>query len=148
MNLGPPIDDAERLIRGPAYGNTLSTLNSENGMSWPSFRNDVSRRSATAGMVNPPFRISWMQAFGGRVSSATATGDRLFISEVDAHTVHAMDIVTGKYVWSYQAGGRVDSPPTLAGGYVVFGARDGIVYCVRATDGTTGWRDAIGICGA
>ena len=41
---------------------------------------------------------------------------------------------------SKTAGGRVDTPPTFYKGLVLFGARDGWVYCLRASDGKLAWR--------
>ena len=35
---------------------------------------------------------------------------------------------------------RVDSPPKVRRGFVVFGSRDGWVYCLRAEDGKLIWR--------
>jgi outer membrane protein assembly factor BamB len=37
-------------------------------------------------------------------------------------------------------GGRVDSPPTVWKGRVLFGSADGYVYCLRASDGVLAWR--------
>ena len=62
------------------------------------------------------------------------------MAAVDAHTVHALDADTGKAAWSYTAGGRVDSPPTIYRGRVLFGSADGWVYCLRAGDGRLAWR--------
>ena len=42
--------------------------------------------------------------------------------------------------WNFTTGGRVDSPPTVDKGRVVFGSADGCVYCLRATDGALAWR--------
>ncbi len=42
--------------------------------------------------------------------------------------------------WRFQAGGRVDGPPTVVEDMVLFGARDGFVYCLRAADGALRWR--------
>ena len=47
---------------------------------------------------------------------------------------------SGKVLWSYTAGGRVDSPPTIYHGRVLFGSADGWVYCLRAADGRLVWR--------
>jgi hypothetical protein len=43
-------------------------------------------------------------------------------------------------VWSYTAGGRIDSPPTIHPGLALFGSRDGCVTCLRAGDGRLVWR--------
>ena len=65
---------------------------------------------------------------------------RLLVCSVDAQAVHCRDAVTGKALWRFAAGGRVDSPPTMWDGLCVFGCGDGSVYCLRATDGAMAWR--------
>jgi outer membrane protein assembly factor BamB len=56
------------------------------------------------------------------------------------HTVHALSADTGKKLWSFTVGGRVDSPPTLYGGRAYFGSTDGYLYCLNASDGSLVWR--------
>ena len=55
--------------------------------------------------------------------------------------VHALDADTGKTVWTYAAGGRVDSPPTVRDGFVYFGSAaesdlDSTLILVRRGDST------------
>ncbi|GAG88400.1 unnamed protein product, partial [marine sediment metagenome] len=52
----------------------------------------------------------------------------------------ALDAKDGKTLWSYTAGGKVDSPPTIHRGRVLFGSADGWTYCLRAADGVLAWR--------
>ncbi|MEE9602815.1 MAG: PQQ-binding-like beta-propeller repeat protein, partial [Thermoguttaceae bacterium] len=59
---------------------------------------------------------------------------------IDAHTIHALDMTDGAPLWSYTAGGRIDSPPTIHDSLVLFGSTDGWVYCLRAADGALVWR--------
>ena len=47
---------------------------------------------------------------------------------------------TQSRAWSVTADGRVDSPPSIWQGHVLFGCRDGYVYCLRAGDGKLVWR--------
>ena len=54
--------------------------------------------------------------------------------------VHALDAKTGSTIWTYTAGGRVDSPPTIYKGLAIFGCADGYVYAVAASDGQLAWR--------
>ncbi len=50
------------------------------------------------------------------------------------------DAATGKLLWKFIAGGRVDSSPTYHAGLLLFGANDGCVYCLNAHDGALVWR--------
>jgi hypothetical protein len=59
---------------------------------------------------------------------------------VDGHAVCAIRVADGKTVWRFCAEGRVDSPPTYYQGLLLFGSRDGSVYCLRAADGALAWR--------
>ncbi len=64
----------------------------------------------------------------------------MYVAACDSHSVFALDAKTGKRHWRFVAGGRIDSPPTIFGGLVLFGSADGRVYCVRASDGALVWR--------
>jgi outer membrane protein assembly factor BamB len=84
--------------------------------------------------------VAWRTALGGKLSSPVVAGGTLLVASVDTHTVHALDAASGEQQWSYTAGGRVDSPPTVDRGRVLFGSADGYVYCLRAADGQLIWR--------
>ncbi len=64
----------------------------------------------------------------------------MYVAGQDCHTVYALDAASGKTLWQYVAGGCVDSPPTIDGGRLLFGAGDGAVTCLRAEDGALAWR--------
>jgi hypothetical protein len=65
---------------------------------------------------------------------------KLLVASIDTHTVHALDANSGEQLWSYSVGGRVDSPPTIYNGMVLFGSADGWVYCLRLSHGGLIWR--------
>jgi hypothetical protein len=67
-------------------------------------------------------------------------GGKVFVADKDTHTVHALDAGTGKEAWTFTAGARVDSPPTIYDDRVLFGCRDGFVYCLNASTGALIWR--------
>ena len=48
----------------------------------------------------------------------------MIVSQIDANRVVALDTKDGTERWSTTTGGRVDSPPTVHGGLVLFGAAD------------------------
>jgi len=139
----PAADDAgPRLVKGPAYGQPTGKPKAlvRNASDWPTYRGDSARSGATAARVSPRLRPAWTAPVGGRLSGLTVANGKVFVAEVDRHTVHALVADTGKPAWSYTAGGRVDSPPTVHEGLALFGAADGWVTCLRATDGAVVWR--------
>jgi len=133
---------AQRLQKGPAYDEVrTSSLVLSPSSDWPTFRHDAARSGGTKVAVPAAgLRRSWETELGGKLSSPVVAEGKLFVASVDTHTVHALDAGTGKPVWSYTAGGRVDSPPTIWQGRALFGSADGYVYCLRASDGQLAWR--------
>ncbi|MBM4050938.1 MAG: hypothetical protein FJ279_38065, partial [Planctomycetes bacterium] len=133
--------DADRLERGVAYGQVQNPKSKiQNGEDWPTYRHDMARSGSTKTSVPASLKLAWQTPLGGKLSALTAADGKLFVASVDAHTVHALDANTGKAAWSFTAGGRVDSPPTVWQGRVLFGSTDGHVYCLRAADGALVWR--------
>ncbi|MGD2175526.1 MAG: PQQ-binding-like beta-propeller repeat protein, partial [Candidatus Brocadiaceae bacterium] len=132
------VPDEGRLERGPAYGEPLSAAASQDD--WPTYRHDASRSGYTTASVPVDLKRAWQTGLGGRLSSPVIAGGTLVVASVDTHTVHALDATSGKALWSYMAGARVDSPPTIYRGRVLFGSADGWVYCLRASDGELAWR--------
>jgi outer membrane protein assembly factor BamB len=143
-----PLPDDQRLQRGPAWKQTTD-LKSEiqnptskiaNPDDWPTFRHDPARHGSTASAVEPQVALKWQTKLGGRLTAPVAAGGRVYVALPDAHTVVALDAKTGETVWKFIAGGRIDSPPTIHDGLVLFGCADGRVYCLRDGDGELVWR--------
>ncbi|MBC8874726.1 MAG: PQQ-binding-like beta-propeller repeat protein [Planctomycetes bacterium] len=136
-----PATPTDRLQKGPAYdqiGNRKSQI--ANPADWPTFRGD-NRRSGCARTALPAnLKQAWQAEFGGRISQTTVAGGKVFVCAIDQHTIHALDAKTGGTAWTYTAGGRVDSPPTIYKGLAIFGCADGHVYAVAASDGRLAWR--------
>ena len=131
-----------RLERGPAYSGipNAKPQNAEGTADWPTYRGGNARNGLAACSVPARLKPGWRTAIGGRLSSVTVADGKLFVAAVDRHAVHALSAATGRRVWQYTAGGRVDSPPTVWRGRVLFGSADGWVYCLRAADGELAWR--------
>ncbi len=133
--------DAARLERGPAFGQEIRTPQfASRKEDWPTYRADAARSGAAKTAVPTDLAQAWEAKLGGRLSSPVVAEGKVFVASVDTHTVHAFDESSGKPLWSYTAGGRVDSPPTIYEGRVLFGSADGWVYCLRAADGQMIWR--------
>ncbi len=132
-----------RLQKGPAYGQTPDTDQQSPSMNpahWPTYRHDPTRSGATGASIDAELQEAWEVELGGRLTQPVVAEGRMYVADVDRHTIHALDANTGKRLWSHIAGGRVDSPPTCDCGRLLFGAADGYVTCLRAADGAVVWR--------
>ncbi|MBD3359076.1 MAG: PQQ-binding-like beta-propeller repeat protein, partial [Chitinivibrionales bacterium] len=77
----------------------------------------------------------------GRLTPPVIADSMLFFASFNEHTVYAFDALKdGTPKWSYTAGGRIDSPPTIYRGLCIFGCRDGYIYALRADNGQLVWR--------
>ncbi len=136
------VPNEQRLQRGPAYGKTVDqrvTGQGEEG-AWPTYRHDTERSGFVPSDMSPSLKQAWRTDIGGRLTSLVSAQGKVFVASIDSHTVHAIDAASGKKLWSFTAGARVDSPPTVHRNLVIFGSRDGWVYCLRAQDGRLVWR--------
>lgn len=129
-----------RHVKGSDFGKVPTSTASTATDQWPTFRHDVARSGRTDHSVSPNIKPAWTADIGGKLSSVVIADGRLFVSQIDAHTVHSLNSRTGEKEWSYTAGGRVDSPPAIYQGAAIFGSRDGWVYCVNAETGTLAWK--------
>ena len=136
----------EEVQKGPAYGAVPHSVPRRRGIrtphseDWPTFRHDAQRSAFTPSAVPADLKQAWQADLGGRLSTLVSADGKVFVCRPDAHEVIALDAESGKVLWRFTAGGRVDSPPTIAQGIAVFGSRDGHVYALRADDGRLIWR--------
>jgi outer membrane protein assembly factor BamB len=135
------IKDGARLIRGPKYGH-FNELPSriDNSHDWPMYRHDARRSGGIATGVPDRLKQQWKVALSAPITPPVVAGNTLLVAEKDTHTVQALDAQTGRKLWRYTAGARIDSPPTIYGPLVLFGSADGWAYCLDVSDGTEIWR--------
>jgi len=130
----------ERLEHGPAYGESRKQKAESRKEDWPTYRGDVVRSGFTSVAVPASLAERWQAKLGGKLTAPVIADGKVFVAATETHEVCALDAAGGKESWRFTAGGRVDSPPTVYEGCVLFGCADGWVYCLRATDGALVWR--------
>ena len=135
----PEIADEDRLEKGPAYGAAVSGK-SLSDSDWPTYRGDAARSGRAATELPSKLTVNWQVDLAAPLTSPVSAEGLVLVATVDDHTVHALDAETGEARWSFTAGGRIDSPPTIWQGRALFGSADGYVYCVALNDGTLCWR--------
>jgi outer membrane protein assembly factor BamB len=131
------------LDQGPVYEQVRrpqAAGNRQRADEWPTYRNDPTRCGSATAKIGLPLEPVWKTEVGGRLSAPVVAEGLVVACSIDAHRVIALDAHDGTARWSFIAGGRVDSPPTVYRGLVLFGSADGWVYCLRASDGQLAWR--------
>jgi len=136
-----PVETRAQLEKGSAYGQ-VSTPGAQAPASddWPTYRHDAGRSGVTQARAPGELKRRWETKLSTRPSAPVIAAGKVFVADVDAHAVCALDASDGHVVWSYTTGSRVDSPPTYYKGLLLFGSSDGWVYCLRASDGALAWR--------
>jgi len=137
----PKQPEHEKLERGYAYRSATRNLKSRYSQSdWPTYRHDA-QRSGRAGCELPVnLKPLWELKLDGQITQPVVADGRLLVAGEDAHTVWCLDANSGRLLWDYTTGARIDSSPTLYSGLALFGSTDGWVYCLRAKDGQLAWR--------
>ena len=132
------VDRTSRVTKGPAYGSTPS--DSSTAADWSAYRNGSDRSGWTGTPVTGKLRPIWKIKLPSLPTASTVVGDLVYVAARDSHTLYALSRKTGATLWTYTAGGRIDSPPTFHRGLLLFGSRDGWVHSVRAADGVLSWK--------
>ncbi|MCB1226797.1 MAG: PQQ-binding-like beta-propeller repeat protein [Verrucomicrobiales bacterium] len=135
----PAVPDEQRLVKGPAYDQPVTETETTRE-DWPTYRGNNARSGSNGSELTGSLDTAWQVDLGGPLSTTTSADGKVFVSKIDAHTLLALDLKTGRTLWQYTAGGRIDSPPTYWKGRVLFGCRDGWAYCLRASDGALIWK--------
>ncbi|HUT11409.1 MAG TPA: PQQ-binding-like beta-propeller repeat protein [Thermoguttaceae bacterium] len=132
------IDPRDGLLKGPAYGTAPAI--STTAADWPVYRNDVARSGRASTPVDGELAHQWETTLPSRPTAPTIVGDLVYVAARDSHVLYALSRRTGKTVWTFTAGGRIDSPPSFHQGLLLLGCRDGWVYALRADNGQLAWR--------
>lgn len=107
---------------------------------WPMFRRDITRSGSSRCEISGLLQQTWQTKLGSDLTAVTVANDRMFVCSKAEQMLYCLNAASGETIWPLATPGKVDSPPTIAGGLCVFGSVDGSVYCVRAVDGVLRWR--------
>ena len=124
---------------------------------WPQWRHDACRSAHSPAELPPSLHLQWVREFSPRaqvwddplnhdlmtydkVFEPIVLGDRMFVGFNDRDKVVALDIHTGRELWTFFTDGPVRLPPAGWEDKVYFVSDDGYLYCVNAGDGSLAWK--------
>ncbi len=126
---------------------------------WPNYRHDLARSGATEEPLATPLHRQWVHRAahpprpawpepGREVNrlafdyayEVTAAGGRVYFGSSADHKVYAIDLQSGRPLWSFFTEGPVRFAPAIEGGRVFVASDDGWLYCLSADNGVLLWR--------
>ncbi len=111
----------------------------EPAVPWASWRGDSRNTGVAQGPLPSKLAKRWVYATGGPVKSSAVLGHgRTYIGSDDG-ALHAIDLVTGKRAWAFQADGGIEAPPLIHGETIFVGSTGGTFYAL-GLDGKQRWK--------
>lgn len=126
---------------------------------WPMYRGDALRSSCSPGRLSGALEMGWRTKLietvvenevtldwkvnkpaADSITPPVVAGGIVYVGLTHAGKVVALDEASGKEVWSFHVGGRLDAPPSIHKGMCLVGSHDGWVYGLRADSGKLVWR--------
>lgn len=127
-------------------------LASTQAADWPMWRHDAGRTAASSQPLPDKLDLLWSRELPplrpayreprlqfDRGYEPVAAGKTLLIGSSREDCVIAFDTDTGAERWRALAEGPVRFAPVIVGDTAIFGADDGIIRCVRLSDGAAVW---------
>jgi outer membrane protein assembly factor BamB len=115
---------------------------------WPLFRGNRARGNAVAAAPGTSLEQAWEVQIGpGGKTYGQMNAERcgltqpviayglVYVADIQAQRIVALDAATGKEKWVCHTGSRVDFPPAIYEGLCLFASKDGFVHCVEALTG-------------
>src|SRR6476660_2964066 len=124
---------------------------------WPQWRFSAGHSADSTEELSTNLTLSWVREFGARtpvwedplnqdlmpydaIFEPVVLGERMFVGFNDRDKLVALNIRSGRELWTFYADAPVRLAPAVADGKVCFVSDDGCLYCVRAEDGALLWK--------
>ena len=137
MNNRPEPINNITFVKGEAFNSLNDSLEQ---YVWPTYRANNRRGAVVSDSMGTKLAFVWKSPIGGTLSALTADHTHIYVASINKHTLYALSQNNGQIRWSFITGGRIDSPPTVYKGMLIFGCADGWIYSIRSKDGVLAWK--------
>ncbi|MCE9552819.1 MAG: PQQ-binding-like beta-propeller repeat protein [Planctomycetes bacterium] len=124
---------------------------------WPQWRYDAGRTAASPDDLPADLKLSWVRKYTpreqvwddplnhdlmpyDRVFEPVIVGRRLIVPFNDRDKVVALDIDSGRELWTFYCDGPVRLPPAAFKEKLYVASDDGWLYCLNVADGAVVWK--------
>ncbi|MGD9158508.1 MAG: PQQ-binding-like beta-propeller repeat protein [Desulfobacteraceae bacterium] len=111
---------------------------------WPRFHGNRAQSGYVTGRLPDKLSLVWRFKAGDEVKSSPAIVDGIvYVGSSDKH-VYAIDIQTGKPVWSALLDDEIEASPTVNNNAVYIGTLKGTLYALDSGSGAEKWKFSTG----
>jgi len=110
------------------------------GGNWPQFHGDQAQSGFVLGELPDELSLQWRFQAGDEVRSSPAiVKGKVYVGSSDKH-IYAIDVQTGKNVWSKVLDDMIEASPTVVDNVVYIGTLNGTLYALDSESGKEQWK--------
>ncbi len=114
------------------------------GGDWPQFHGNQAQTGYVSGELPDQFSLVWrFRAEGAVKSSPVIVNGIVYVGSSDKH-IYAIDVQTGKQLWSRLLDDEVEASPTVIDKLVYIGTLTGTLYALDSETGAEHWKFSTG----
>lgn len=113
------------------------------GPDWPAFHGGGALTGLAQPIGPPPMKLRWTYRVDEMeavpiLGSAAIVGDAVYVADL-AGKLHAINLASGKQIWTYTSKDSFETTPLIVDGKVVIGDAIGVVHAISITEGQPVW---------
>lgn len=142
--LGVTVD--QRLAADPSVAPATLPAATLPAAGWPAANGGGGLTNTADPIAPPPYRVRWAYLTNavdraGVEAGPSLAGDRVYVADARG-TVHALDLNTGKALWTYTADDGFETTPLYSAGMLFLGDLGGAFHAINAETGKLAWKRA------
>lgn len=139
------LDDGDQLGSTQGFEATQAPSGDLGNDRWPEYGYDAERTRANPALqLPPPYRRVWKRDLGSLLEFPPVINDGRAFVGTNKRKAFALDVRTGRVLWSRKLTGRSAASPAIAGDLVLFTTINGYVEAMDQRTSRIAWRRDVG----